>query len=61
MAYKQFYRIKSGDGVPLPPPITFDRVDEIQNFLWILLSVRLGAGIEAKTKLTPVGEGGSGR
>ena len=31
MAYKQFYRIKGGDGVP--PPITFDRVDEIQNFL----------------------------
>ena len=29
---------------PPPTPITFDRVDEIQRFFRILLSVALGAG-----------------
>ena len=32
MAYTQFYRIKGGGGVPPPPAITLDRVNEIQFF-----------------------------
>ena len=50
IAYTRFHRIKGGGGVtshpPPPPPPTnnFDRVDEIQRFLRILLSVTPGAG-----------------
>ena len=32
MAYTQSYRIKGGGGVPPPPTITLDRVNEIQFF-----------------------------
>ena len=42
IAYTRFHRIKGGGGVPSPTN-NFDRVDEIQRFLWILLSVTLGA------------------
>ena len=45
IAYTQIHRIKGGDGVPPTTPTNnFDRVDEIQRFLRILLSVMLGAG-----------------
>ena len=47
IAYTRFHRIKGGVPPPPPPPPTtnnFDRMDEIQRFLWILLSVTLGAG-----------------
>ena len=45
IAYTRFHRIKGGSGVPPPSPTNnFDRVDEIQRFLWTLLSVTQGAG-----------------
>ena len=45
IGYTRFHRIKGGNGVPPPSPtINFDRVDEIQRFLRILLSVTLGVG-----------------
>ena len=52
IAYTRFHRIKGGGGVPPPSPTNnFDRVDEIQRFLWILLSVMLGAGFIKINKL----------
>ena len=41
-SYTRFHRIKGGGGVP--PTNNFDRVDEIQRFLGILLSVTVGVG-----------------
>ena len=44
IAYTRFHRIKVGGGVSPSPTNNFDRVDEIQKFLSILLFVTLGAG-----------------
>ena len=59
IAHKRFHRIKGGGVVP-PPSQTnnFDRVDEIQRFLWILLSVTLGEG---RGRGRGRGRGGEGR
>ena len=45
IAYARFHRKVKVECTPPPLPTNnFDRVDEIQRFLWILLSVMLGAG-----------------
>ena len=41
IAYTRFHRIKVEVECLCPPTNNFDRVDEIQRFLWILLSVTL--------------------
>ena len=67
ITYTQFHRVKGGGGVPPPSPTNnFDRVDEIQRFLRILLSVALGARFIKIHLITPskvigdLGGGGGG-
>ena len=64
IAYTQFHRIKGGSEVSPPLPHHFDRVDEIQSFLWILLSVTLGAEFKEIDQLFQrplvIGRGGRG-
>ena len=51
IAYTQFHRIKFGGGVNPSPTNNFDRVDEIQRFLPVLLSVMLGAAFKDHWRL----------
>ena len=66
IGYTRFHRIKGGSGVPPPSPTNnFDRMDEIQRFLGILLSVMLGVGFikfhQLFQRSLVIGGGGGGR